>query len=191
MGYLLGLKEYLEEAYHYSIFQQAVDSKDMWALHLHGHRIVQTKIVEDLIYDIKLASENQEVEELAKLQVKCLYPTNLLEPIKGIMTINQQVKSLELQPIVKPQDRYVIKNKSLFPLMKQQENVRLTLLEGEELQGIVIGFSRYDLTFLAQGVPIVILRHSIYDLQSDTGRSFRKSFQQDHKDWETSELFVS
>ncbi|MBF0288034.1 MAG: hypothetical protein HQM14_09470 [SAR324 cluster bacterium] len=189
MGYLLGLKEYLSDGYNYSIFQQALDSADMWALHLHGNRVVQAKIVEDLTYDVKLALDNKKTEELSKIQIKCLYPVNLMEPIKAMLTMNEQVQAMEIEPIVKPQDRYVIKNKSLFPLMKQQQNVVLTLLEGEVLHGIVIGFSRYDLMFLVQGIPIVILRHSIYDLQDSNGRSFRKSFQQEHRDWEKSELF--
>lgn len=34
------------------------------------------------------------------------------------------------------------------------------------------------------------MRHSILDLRDKKGRSFMKSFQEVHKDWENSGLFV-
>ena len=145
-------------------------------------------VVEDLTYDVKV--DSQEVEELPKIQIKLLYPATLFESVQKLITVDEQVKALELQPIIQPKGRYFVKNKSLFPLIKQQEVVFFTLLEGEVLRGIIAGFSRYDITILDQGIPIVILRHSIYDLRNEAGGCFLKSFQQEHKDWEKSELFV-
>jgi len=40
-------------------------------------------------------------------------------------------------------------------------------------------------------IPVTILRHSIYDLKNKKGRCFLKSFQEEHRDWEKSRLFVS
>ena len=75
--------------------------------------------------------------------------------------------------------------------MKEKKVVFMTLLEGEIVRGIIAGFSRYEITVhLKGGTAITVLRHSIYDLRDKKGRCFLKSFQDTHKDWEKSELFV-
>ena len=64
------------------------------------------------------------------------------------------------------------------------------MLEGEIIKGIVTDFSRYDVTVsMKGGLPVTILRHSIYDLRNKKGRSFLKAFQEEHRDWEKSPLF--
>ena len=76
--------------------------------------------------------------------------------------------------------------------MKDKEVVFFTLLEGEIIRGLITGFSRYEITMsLKNGNPVTILRHSIYDLRNKKGRCFLKKFQEEHRDWEKSPLFVS
>ena len=85
-----------------------------------------------------------------------------------------------------------IKNKSLFPLIKERRVIFFTLIEGEIVKGLVTGFTRYEITVsLKGGTPVYILRHSVYDLRDKKGRCFLKSFQETHRDWEKSDLFVS
>ena len=38
MGYLVGLKEYLDKAYTNSIFDQVLDSRQPWRFHLHDYQ---------------------------------------------------------------------------------------------------------------------------------------------------------
>ena len=65
-------------------------------------------------------------------------------------------------------------------------------MEGEIVKGIVTDFTRYDITVtLKGGIPVYILRHSVYDLRDKRGRCFLKSFQEKRRDWEKSDLFVS
>ena len=40
------------------------------------------------------------------------------------------------------------------------------------------------------GAPVTVLRHSIYDIRNKKGRCFLKSFQENHRDWEKSDLFI-
>ena len=76
--------------------------------------------------------------------------------------------------------------------MKEKEVVLFTLLEGDVLRGIIADFSRYDVTVhLKGGLPVTILRHSIYDVRNKRGRCFLKAFQQEHRDWEKSRLYVA
>ena len=96
-----------------------------------------------------------------------------------------------MEAILAPGKRYHVKNKTLFPLMKEKKVVFMTLLEGEIVRGIIAGFSRYEITVnLKGGIPVTVLRHSIYDLRDKKGRCFLKSFQDKHKDWEKSGLWT-
>jgi len=192
MGYLAGLKEYLDEGYNNSFFDQALDSKQPWAFHLHGDRFIKARVLESLTYDLKVAIEGQGQEDLPKIQVKLLYPADLTDSVRPLIKMDKKVKALGMGPILSPHRRYFVKNKSLFPLMKEKQLVLFTLLEGEFIRGIISGFSRYDITVnLKGGIPVTILRHSIYDLRNKKGRCFLKSFQEERRDWEKSDLFVS
>jgi hypothetical protein len=191
MGHLAGLKDYLDTGYKRSVFDQACASHTLWTLHLHGQRIVQTRIVENHTYDLKVAMADAGPEELAKIQVKYLYPAELSAAIKALIKVDKQVAGLKQAPILEPSKRYFIKNKTLFPLMEDKQVLFLTLLEGEIIRGIIADFSQYDITInLKGGIPVVILRHSIYDARDKTGRCLLKTVQDDHKDWQKSPLFV-
>lgn len=192
MGYLLGLQEYLDKSYNISIFDQAVDSREPWEMHLHGSSIISAKVVKNLRYDIRIIAEVADEELLPKINVKLLYPAGLSESVGPLLNIDKKVRELAIEPIASPGKRYHIKNKSLFPLMKERRLVLFTLFEGEIIRGLIADFSRYEITVnLKGGIPITILRHSIYDLRDKKGRCFMKSFQETRRDWEKGPLFVS
>ncbi len=192
MAHLLGLKEYLDESYNSSIFDQALSSKQTWGLHLHGHRFVKAEVTENLKYDVKVKIEGGAEELLPKVNIKLVYPENLSESVKPLLKTDQKVKGLGLEPILAPAKRYHVKNKSLFPLMKEKKVIFFTLLEGEIIRGIISGFNRYEVMVnLKGGIPIIILRHCILDLCDKKGRCFLKSFQDKYRDWEKSELFLT
>ena len=192
MGHLLGLQEYLDETYHVSVFNQVLVSKQLYEMHLHDRRTIRAKVMENLTYDLKISSEQEDNELLPKTNVKLLYPADLAESVRPLIKIDKKVRGLELEPILSPGMRHHIKNKSLFPMMKERRVLFFTLLEGEIIKGIITGFSRYEVTLnLKGGIPITILRHSVYDLRDKKGRCLLKSFQERHRDWEKSELFVS
>jgi hypothetical protein len=192
MGQIEGLRDYLRTAYNLSIFDQAMETKALWTMHLHGHRVVQAKVIENKQYELVIDIAGQGPEEIHKLQVKCLYPADQTDAFDKMLKIDKKIRALELEPIYAPAERYNIKNKTLFPLMKERQVVFCTLMEGELIRGIVAEFSRYDLTLHAKGgLPVTILRHSIYDMRNKQGRCMLKSFQQQHRDWEKSSLFVT
>ena len=192
MGYLSGLQDYLDEKYHISIFDKALASGQPWEFHIHSHRIIKAKIVENPIYDLKISVDDSGDEVLPKTDVKLLYHEDLSEAVTMLLKTDKKVWELGLDPIISPGKRYHIKNKSLFPLMKEKEVLFFTLLEGEIIRGIVADFSRYEITVnLKGGLPVTILRHSIYDLRDKKGRCYLKSFQDTHRDWEKSPFFVS
>jgi hypothetical protein len=192
MGDLLGLQDYLKESYEKSIFEQAKDSGQPWEFHIHGGRIIRGKILENPTYDLKMDIEGNGEQVLPKVEVKLVYPVNLSESVGPLIKTDEGVRALGLGPILAPRMRNFVKNKSIYPLMKDKEVVFFTLLEGEIIRGLITGFSRYEITMsLKNGNPVTILRHSIYDLRNKKGRCFLKKFQEEHRDWEKSPLFVA
>jgi hypothetical protein len=192
MGQMLGLQEYLDEKYNISVFDQVMESGNPWEFHLHGHRTAKALVLENRKWDMTVDVVGQGKEELQKIQVKYLYPLDLSELVETLIKVDKKIEALGLEPILAPRKRYFIKNKSLFPLMREKEVIFFTLLEGEVIRGIIADFSRYDVTVSLKGGRLVtILRHSIYALKNKEGRSFLKSFQEEHRDWEKSPLYIA
>jgi hypothetical protein len=192
MGHIDGLRNYLKTAYNISVFDQALETKELWTMHLHGLRVVQARVVENKQYELVIDIAGQDPEEIHKLQVKCLYPAEHTDAFAKMLKIDKKIQALGLEPIYAPAERYNIKNKTLFPLMQERQVVFCTLMEGELIRGIVGEFSRYDLTIHAKGgLPVTLLRHGIYDMRNKQGRCMLKSFQQQHRDWEKSAFFVT
>ena len=191
MEYLQGLNNYIKRAYSISIFDQAATSKKLYQLYFHNHININTRIIKNYRYDIKVSNNGTNEEILPKINIKFLHPENLSDLVCKNLKTDKKISALKLEPFLSPTDRYHIKNKTLFPLMKERQVIFITLLEGEIIRGIITGFSRYEITVnLKGGVPVTILRHSIYDVRDKKGRCFLKSFQETHKDWKKSKLFV-
>jgi hypothetical protein len=192
VGYLLGFREYLDSAYADSVFDRALDGEKLWNLHLHGHRLMVGTVVENSTYDIKVRVNGEKAEPIPKLEVKFLYPAELHDSVAPLLKFDKKIKALQLKPIVCIGERHFVKNKSLYPLMKKREVVFFTLLEGEMIRGVIADFSRFDVTVhMKGGIPLTILRHSVYDLRNKQGRCFLKSLQEKHRDWKRSDLFVT
>ena len=50
-----------------------------------------------------------------------------------------------------------------------------TLLGGNVLRGIITGFSRYEINLsMKGGIPVVIMRHAVFDVKDKKDRSFLK-----------------
>ena len=192
MWHLLGLDKYLEENYNLSVFGRALNSQESWDIYLHNHLIVTTKIVENRRYEIEIEGNNTVDRIQHKTNVKFLYPASLADTVRPLIKMDKKVKDMGLEPLISPRNRYHIKNKSLFPLMHERKALFFISLEGEIIKGIIADFSRYDITVqLKGGIPVTILRHAVYDLRDKKGRIFLKSFQETHRDWEKSSLYVS
>ena len=114
-----------------SIFDDALASSDLWEIHLHNHRIIQASISKNLKYDIEVHIPEQGQENIEKIHIKFLYAAELSTKIMPLIKQDERVQEMNLEPIRAPGRRYHIKNKSLFPLMKEKEV--LFLLEAYSL----------------------------------------------------------
>ena len=191
MKHLAGLREYLRAGYDQSVFQRAVADQDLWEFHLHSHRTERFRVTENLTYDLRVDAGGLSPENLPKLHVKFLYPASQAAAVAPHIKSDPRLRALQFNPVLSPAARQHVKNKSLFVLMKEREVVLFTLVEGEIVRGIVGDFSRYDITVQVKGgLPVVLLRHSIYDLRNKRGRCYLKSFQDVHRDWQKSKYFL-
>lgn len=192
MKYLEGFKEYFDKNYHASIFETVMVSNNPWTFHLHGHNTTSASVSQNQTYEVELTDGNQVSQTIPKTQIKLIYPTDSHQKVQKSIKYDSKVKKMNLEPIVTARLRYHIKNKSLYVLMKEKQVVFFTLLEGEIIRGLITEFTRYDITVnLKGGVPVILLRHSVYDLRDKKGRCYLKSFQQTHRDWKKSSLYVT
>jgi hypothetical protein len=192
MSTLKGLKEYLDECYSQSIFDEIAETGAPFNFRIHERGIVCGEVLENMVYDISFKSVEGVQEILPKTSIQYLYSMDAAEGVLKLVKRNPEVESLSLQPIIPSKPRYHIKNKTLFPLMEDKHVVFFTMLEGDVLRGVINGFNRYEITLhLKGGVPITILRHGVYDLRDKRSRCFLKSSQETLRDWEKSPYYVS
>ncbi len=191
MEYLSGLSEYLEAHYSESMFDAAAREGLPWEMHTHSLGIIRARITKVLTYDLRLDTGSSKDEVLPKIQIKCLYPERAADSVKPLLAVDRKVRDLEFSPHLSPRYRHHVKNKTLFPLMKEKSVLFFTLLGGEIIKGIVAGFTRYDITILLKrAIPLTLLRHAIYDLRDKRGRCYLKSSQENLQDWKKSSLYV-
>lgn len=191
MGHLAGLKEYLDASYARSTFEQLLASQEVWTFHLHGQRVVTARLTDVQTYDLKMDIVDREETEVPKLQVKFFYLSEHAEALRKLIKTDQKVRDQQLGPIQSLKERRFVKNKTLFPFMQEKEVVFFTLLEGEIIRGLITDFSKYEIIVsLRGGIPVILLRHGIYDLRNKRDRCLLKSFQAQRRDWQKSTLFV-
>ena len=191
MAFLAGLNDYLINKYPNATLDEAVVSQGLYCLHLHGGTIVQGSITANTTYDIEVTTPEGNRRELPKIQIKMLYPAEYAHRVQAHITIDEALQSQGLDPIVAVRQRNFIKNKTLFVLMREQEALSFTLLEGEILQGCIQSFSRYEITLsLNDQETVVVLRHAILDVRNKQGSCFLKASQQTLRDWTKSSLYI-
>lgn len=191
MAFLAGLNDYRIKNYPNSAIDEAVASQGLYCLHLHGGTSMQGSITANTTYDIEVTTPDGNKRDLPKIQIKLFYADEYAQPVRKHITIDEALQSRGLAPIAAIKQRNFIKNKTLFVLMREQEALSFTLLEGEILQGCIQSFSRYEITLrINEQATVVVLRHAILDVRNKQDRCFLKSSQQTLRDWTKSALYI-
>jgi sRNA-binding regulator protein Hfq len=190
-----GFIDYLERNYEHSTFTELLASGDYWYFHLQGGERIGGRIVAERVYDFDMlptdtnGSAPTAPRAVSKLEVKLMHPAELRTQVEKLLKTDQRVAQRGFEPIARPKERHHIKNRTLYPLMKEKVVVFVTLLEGEVVRGLIGDFSRYEIIVkLKGGMPVTVLRHAIYDIRDKQGRCYLKSVQQQAKDWLKSNL---
>jgi len=183
--------EYLDENYESSVFESFLKSGNQAVFHLNGHRIVQGSLRAVERFDFILETGDGKEESTLKHNVKMVYDASLSSGIRPLLKTDNNIKAQNFKPILSGAGRNHIKNKTLFPLMKDRTVLFFCLLEGEIIKGIILGFSRYEITVgMKGGLPVTILRHAVYDLRDKRKKCFLKRIQQIKKDWKSSSYYI-
>jgi sRNA-binding regulator protein Hfq len=172
---LAGLQDYLKEHQKDSVFAREVGQDSSWCLFLHGDQRKKGKIQADQTYEIDLLTQGGSVERIHKVNVKILCEASKEDAVLQLLKTDEALKNKPEGPHFGPRYRHHIKNKTLFPLMNRKEVLFFSTLEGEVLRGVVTGFSRYEINLgMKGGVPVVLLRHAVFDVRDKKGRSYTK-----------------
>lgn len=176
MGKYDELNEYLAKCYSTSVFDQLGREHRPCVMYLHGQRIERVTVVKNLKYDVQARFASGPEIILPKLEIKLVCEVEAADAVASLLASDRKISQQSQEPIRTPSSRFHVKNKTLFPLMQERHVVFCTLLEGEVVRGLLVGFSRYELTFsMKGGVEVTVLRHAVRDLRDKKGKSYLKS----------------
>jgi sRNA-binding regulator protein Hfq len=146
-----------------SVFEEALRKESLVTLGLHGRIVRTVRVVTVLPYEIDIQDDGAEtVERVHKTRVKYAYAPDEGKVIRRVLGWDKELKSKEVEPILRPQDRFDCSDRWLFRQMEQKTKVSVTLLEGEQFQGTINWLSRYEFGLMLKGgAEITLFRHSL------------------------------
>lgn len=155
-----------------SELDRAFAERSLLRLGIYGHEIVEGVIEKMEPYDIVFVDAGGRRRGMPKTSIKFFSSAEIeAKQLERLIKEDRKVRSWGLGPIIPKGARNHIKNKTLFPLMRNREVVFFTTLEGDVIRGIIEAFSRYEIRVrMKGGVPIVLMRHAIYDARDKTGK---------------------
>jgi sRNA-binding regulator protein Hfq len=191
-GHLRGFKDYLTSHDAHSTFDELLASGEMSNFHVHPERVISANVASVEPYLVTLAPENGEPETLSKHNIHFFYAHARAANVAKLVKPDKEVQSLNLAPSLSYRVRRLVKNKTLFPLKEERVVLFFTLIDGSVIRGLITDFSRYEIQVsMKGGVPVTLLRHSLYDLRDKEGICYLKPVQEQRKDWRKSSLFVT
>lgn len=157
----------LQEHYTQSCLEEARTKVHHIALALHGHKKVMGRIVEVGKYTIQFLEDGQtEPIELHKTQIKFAYDPEHFKALRKFMGVDNKVKTMGLEPIMRAKERFHFKNLSLQQSIDDKLEVDVTTLEGDTFRGHVEWFGRWEFGLKFKGgVRVTLFRHAVYQLK--------------------------
>lgn len=153
-----------------SCLDDAAASGEPLTLGLHGDRRLVGRVAEVEAYRFTVVPQTKEgegePETLHKLQVKYAHAPDDWKKVRKGLKKHKGLSAEPREPIERPQDRYSCSDRRLFRVVDQEALIEVTLLEGEQIRGTVVWFSRYEMGMRIKGseVPIVVFRHALFDV---------------------------
>lgn len=211
MGYLKGLSEYLASGQPPDIFETFLQSEETVLLHQCDATETAGTLVENLQYDVTVRvpalptaagerapaenAEDSDPEPESESAPKTVPKVEILFVARAAdhseIVAKMKGSPNPAEALYKIGARHFIKNKTLYPLMKERQVMFLSLLDGTLLRGLVTGFNRYEIRMsLKGGTPVTVMRHGVWTAETKAGRSLLKKDQANLRDWKKSPLFI-
>ncbi len=138
-------------------------------LGLHGREVFRGRVTEVRPYEVVVVdTAGGDERVIHKTAVKFLATAEAWQKARKAMTWDAERKRAEVQPILRPQDRFGCSNTRLGEAWVGAVPVRLTLLEGEVFVGKVSWVARWDFGLATRGATVVILRHALANFGDET-----------------------
>jgi sRNA-binding regulator protein Hfq len=184
-----GFNDYMKEQAERSALEELC-SQGTVVWHLYGPRLLRASLGEHSAYELTLLPEEGEPLTLHKTQIRFLHAPECTDGVAERVKTDSEIRARKLEPIRRAGERHIVKNKTLYVLMRERTVVTCTLLEGDVLRGLIGDFTRYEMVMhLKGGVPVTVLRHAILGLRDKQGRCLLKATQDRCRDWKKSSLY--
>ena len=143
-------------------FDAAIEAKSPLVIGLHGQRVLEIEVLENLKYDVKLSGPDGLIE-IPKHEVKYLYDPSCAKVVKKILKIDRELADKPRSPITKVAKRLKIRDDLLQRAIDLKTHLSVTLLEGECFAAEVLKYSRYEIGMqLKPGVELQVFRHALH-----------------------------
>lgn len=192
---LEGFREYIEAGMTPPVFDELARCKEPAVFYCCDGSVLTGTVVANLTYDVILSLSGMTEESPVE---KTVSKTEILFICRDTdaSALSAQLKRCKtgdiqpVEPLRRAVERHHIKNKTLYPLMRERQVVLITMLNGLVLRGLVSGFNRYEISLsLKGGVPVGVLRHGVLKAQNKDGRSLLKADQETLQDWKKSPFY--
>jgi sRNA-binding regulator protein Hfq len=100
-----------------------------------------------------------------KLQLKYAGAPDALRRVRRAMAWDASRKGRVAEIAARPQERYGCSDRRLGELVDARTPVRVTLVEGEVLQGEIVRVCRYEFVLATKQGEVTIFRHALADLR--------------------------
>lgn len=157
------LEKYRSENPDRSVFSELAGTEKSIALGLHGRLNRTVRVIENGVYDFSaMDAETGIAETIHKTRVKYAHRPEDGRLIRRVMTWDKELRKVDIEPKLKPQERYDCSDRWLFQQMEQKSKVILTLVEGEQFQGTITWIGRFEIGIsLKGGLDVYIMRHAL------------------------------
>jgi len=113
-------------------------------------------------YELDVEDAEGVVHHYHKLDLRYAYSPDDWKRVRKGLTYGRGSGQVEIGPRKKPQHRYNCSNALLFQYMEDQQVLRVGLLGGEELTGVVTWFGQYEFGLgLRSEVEVTVFRHAL------------------------------
>jgi len=159
--------ETLQSHYAQSCLEGAAAKGNPLAVGIHGHKKLRGKVikVDKYTFDF-LAEGDSESIEIHKTAAKFAYDPDHYKQLRKFLGLDNKVKQLNLEPILRAKDRYHFKNLLLQQSIDDRTELFVTTLEGDTFRGQVEWFGRWEFGLKFKGgIRVTIFRHAVYQVR--------------------------
>jgi hypothetical protein len=152
-----------------SVFDDALRSGEVLSFGCHGRITRNLRVLENHLYEVHVEEPTTGVREtLHKTRVKYAHRPDDGRLIRRVMAWDKELRKLDVEPRLKPQDRFDCSDRWLFQQMDLKNRVLVTLVEGEQFSGTLSWLGRFEIGLVLKGgLELYVLRHALASAQAE------------------------